>query len=377
MQMQKSIDIPVAFVHDYLLNMGGAERTLAAMKSLCEVSPVYTLLYDEHAVGEVFPRESVISSFLQKLPEFLRKRPRYLALLLPTAVESFDLRDFPVVISSSSAFAKGVVTRARTTHICYCHSPMRYAWDFAHEYQTDTTEKENMRLAVRMLQHYLRIWDRASADRVHAYIANSHAVARRIKKYYGRDATVIYPPVDTDMYRATDADDGYFLIVSRLSPYKRIDLAVRAFNKLQLPLVIAGSGPERKNLEALVESKAISFLGAVSEEKKRDLMECCTALIFPGEDDFGIVPVEAMAARKPVLAYRAGGVTETVIEGVSGEFFDDAMPEALADGVRRLRSNLRAYDRTYIRKHAEQFGIERFKKEFAVAVQNAYTARYD
>ena len=364
----------IAFVHDYLLNMGGAERVLRAMKSLWEEAPVYTLLYDEHAVGEAFPREGIIPSFLQKLPEFLRRRPRYLAPLLPTAIESFDLRDFPVVISSSSAFAKGVVTRARTMHICYCHSPMRYAWDFAHEYQTDTREKEHMRLAVRMVQHYLRMWDRAAADRVHAYIANSRAVASRIKKYYGRDAAVIYPPVDTEAYRTTGADDGYFLIVSRLVPYKRIDLAIRAFNKLQLPLVIAGNGPERKNLEALVESKAIAFLGAVSEEKKRELMERCTAFIFPGEDDFGIAPIEAMAAGKPVLAYRAGGATETIAEGVTGEFFDDPVPEVLADGVRRLRNNLHACDRAHIQKHAEQFSTERFRKEFAAAVKNAYTA---
>lgn len=358
----------IAFVHDFLLSYGGAERALFAMRGLFPDAPMHTLLYDEKRMGGTFPAEGVIPSFLQKLPKFLRERPRYLAALLPIAVESFDLRDFNLVISSSSAFAKGVITRAHTTHISYCHSPMRYAWDFTHEYQSDTREKRALRLPVRLLQHYLRLWDRAAADRVHHFIANSKTVAERIKKYYRRDATVIYPPVDVDAFRATGADDGYFLIVSHLAPYKRIAVAVQAFNKLQLPLVVAGEGPEFKRLQRFA-GKTVTLLGGVSEEKKRDLMERCTAFVFPGEDDFGIAPVEAMAAGKPVLALRRGGATETVIEGVTGEFFDDPVPEVLADGVRRLRENLNVYDRTRIRARAEEFRAERFEEEFLATVK--------
>lgn len=354
----------IAFVHDFLLHDGGAERTLHAMRSLYPEAPVFTLLYDEQAMSEVFPKEHVVPSFLQRLPRFLRNWPRYLAPLLPIAIESFDLRDYPVVISSSSAFAKGIVTRAHTTHICYCHSPMRYAWDFAHEYRADTREKRALRYPVSFLQHYLRIWDRAAADRVHHFIANSKTVAERIKKYYRREATVIYPPVDVDAYKVSKADDGYFLVVSRLTPYKRIDLAVHAFNKLQLPLVVAGTGPQRKTLERIA-GKTVKFLGHVSEQQKRDLVERSTALIFPGEDDFGITAVEAMAAGKPVLAYRAGGVTESVVESITGEFFDDAVPEVLADGVRRLRENLHGYNRAVIRARAEEFSRERFLREFS------------
>ncbi|MDO8558105.1 MAG: glycosyltransferase [bacterium] len=361
----------IAFVHDYLLNPGGAERVLGAMAGVFPEAPIHALLYDEEKIGHLFPKERVIISFLQRFPKFFQNRPKYLAPLLPIAAESFDLRDYELVISSSSAFAKGVVTRARTTHICYCHSPMRYAWDFTHEYQTDTREKRTIRFPVRLIQHYLRLWDRTAADRVHYFIANSKTVSARIKKYYRRDAAVIYPPVAVDAYRPTEAHDGYFLIVSRLVPYKRVDLAVQAFNKLQLPLVVAGDGVERKNLERIA-GPTVQFLGPVSEEKKSELMERCRAFIFPGEDDFGITAVEAMAAGKPVLAYRKGGVCETVIEGVTGEFFDDPAPEALADGVRRLRENLQSYDHALIRKRAEEFRTERFQKEFRAYLKNTF-----
>ncbi len=357
----------IAFVHDYLLNPGGAERVLGAMSGIFPEAPIHALLYDEERVGHLFPKEHVVTSFLQRLPRFFRSRPKYLAPLLPIAAESFDLRDYGLVISSSSAFAKGVITRAHTIHVCYCHSPMRYAWDFTHEYQSDTRQKRSLRFPVRFLQHYLRLWDRAAADRVHHFIANSQTVASRIKKYYRRDAKVIYPPVDVTSYRLTNADGGYFLAVSRLVPYKRLDLAVQAFNKLQLPLVIAGGGPERGKLERIA-GRTVKFLGEVPESEKRNLMEQCTAFIFPGEDDFGITAVEAMAAGKPVLAYRAGGVTESVVEGVTGEFFDDPVAEVLADGVRRIRENLSSYNPAQIRERAEEFRAERFQREFSAYV---------
>jgi glycosyltransferase involved in cell wall biosynthesis len=353
----------IAFVHDYLQYPGGAERVLSLMRTLYPEAPVFTLLYDEKRMEKFFPKELVVPSFLQRLPGFLRSNPRYLAPLLPIAVESFDLRDFPVVISSSSAFAKGVITRAHTLHICYCHTPARYLWDFTNEYRVDTREKRFFAAPVKIIQHYLRLWDRVASERVHYYIANSKAVAARIKKYYRREATVIYPPVNVSSYSVSRADGGYYLIVSRLVPYKRVDLAVAAFNKLQLPLVVAGDGPERKKLAGLA-GKTVSFVGEVTEKKKHDLIERCSAFIFPGEDDFGIAPVEAMAAGKPVLALRRGGAVETVAEGVSGEFFDDPVPEVLADGVRRLRENRKQYSPELIRRRAEAYSSERFLKEF-------------
>lgn len=362
--MTESLHQDVAFVHDFLLHYGGAERVLSQMQTVFPEAPIHTLLYDERGMGMPYPKEHVVPSFLQRLPGVLRRHPKYLAPLLPIAAESFDLRDFSVVISSSSAFAKGVITRAHATHICYCHSPMRYVWDFTHEYRSDTREKRALGFPVRMLQHYLRVWDRAAADRVHHFIANSQTVARRIQKYYRRDATVIYPPVDVNAFLPGREDDGYFLVVSRLAPYKRVDLSVRAFNKLRLPLVIAGDGPERQRLAALNESPKTVFLGAVTEERKRELMERCAAFIFPGEDDFGITAVEAMAAGKPVLALRRGGVTETVREGVNGEFFDDPVPESLADGIRRLRERIGGYNAAVIRRRAEEFSAEKFRTEF-------------
>lgn len=366
----------VALVHDYLLSLGGAERVLLAIAARFPGAPIHTLLYRPDTMALYFPPETIVPSFLQRLPSFLRHRPRYLSLLLPIAAESFDLRDYSLVISSSSAFAKGVITRARTIHVCYCHSPMRYGWDAAHAYPNDSRTNPALRPLARLTQHYLRLWDRAAAERVHEFAANSRTVAERIRKYYRRDAAVIYPPVDVDAYRVAGADDGYFLIVSRLVPYKRIDVAIQAFNKLQLPLVIVGEGPERKRLEGLAD-KHITFRGWQSEERKRELFERSSACVFPGEDDFGITAVEAMAAGKPVLAYRAGGVMESVVEGVTGEFFDDLTPEVLADGVRRLRRNKASYNPTLIRRRAEEFRRERFEREFTDFLRRVWSAHCD
>jgi glycosyltransferase involved in cell wall biosynthesis len=359
-----------AFVHDYLLSNGGAERTLGSIHELLPESPIYTFLYDEKKMGGQFAPEQVVTSFLQKFPGFLRRNHKYLAPLLPVAAESLDLRDYDLVISSSSAFAKGVITRSRTVHVSYCHSPMRYAWDFAHEYQKDTREKTDHRVSVMLLQHYLRIWDRSSSDRVTHFIANSKTVAGRIRKYYRRESEVIYPPVETQRFSVRGKDDGYFLVLSRLAPYKKADLAVKAFNKLQLPLVIAGSGPEEAGLKEIA-GKNVTFLGEVSEEKKKELLEHCIALVFPGEDDFGITPVEAMACGKPVLAFRRGGTTETIPEGVCGEFFDDPAAASLADGVRRVLEKIRTYDRMVIRRRAEEFDKSIFLSKMAAFLEKA------
>ena len=363
----------VALIHDYLIRFGGAEQVLLSLHRLFPKAPIYTLLYNEPTLKKIFSNESVDirSSFLQKVPEVLQKKYKYFLPLLPAIPETFNLRDFDLVISSSSAFAKGIIVRPQTIHICYCHNPMRFVWDYYHSYMSDQNFGLIKRSMSHLACHYLRMWDHNSSTRVDYYIANSKNTANKIKKYYRRDAKVIYPPVDTRCQMIDDRcqilgnvqnKGEYFLIVSQLAPYKRIDLAVSAFNKLSLPLIIIGDGPERKKLQKIAKNN-IQFLGFQSKEIVHQYYRDCKAFIFAGEDDFGIAPVEAMSYGKPVLAFRKGGAMETIIEGVTGEFFDDAYPEILADGVRRLMENYNNYSAEIIKQRASEFSEERFAKE--------------
>ncbi len=389
----------VALIHDFLIRFGGAERVLQALSEIFPEAPIYTLLYDEKKMGRFFPKEKIRTSFLQKFPKFLRNRYRYLLPFLPLAPETFDLRDFDLIISSSSSFAKGIVPRVNSLHICYCHNPMRFVWDYSHLYLKEQ-KKSLFNPFMKTVLHFLRIWDRNAAQRVDYFIANSKATQKRIQKYYRRESTVIYPPVEggsgsgffdtlagssgqlaqsSKNYpkgnQANFSADGlkshlpsperkkdYFLIVSQLTPYKKIDVAIMAFNKLKLPLVIIGEGPERKKLEKMAKEN-IKFLGWQADETLWQYYQNCTAFVFPGEDDFGISPVEAMGFGKPVLALSRGGALETVVEGVTGEFFEDPDPAVLADGVRRLRENLPNYNPEEIKKQAQKFNKERFIKE--------------
>ncbi len=363
----------IALVHDYLIRLGGAERVFLSLKKIFPQAETFTLLYDKKKMGKYFSGNRVNTSFLQGFPRFWRKRHKYLLPFLPTAPESIDLRDFDLVISSSSSFIKGVITRPKSIHICYCHSPMRFGWDAYANYVKQQRKGILTNLAIRLMMHYIRLWDRSAAKRVDYFIANSKATAQRIKKYYGKKSKVIYPPVDLGEEALENnnlSGKDYFLIVSQLTPYKRIDLAVDAFNKLELPLVVIGQGPERKNLEKMAR-KNIKFLGWQSDETTKKYFRNCRAFIFPGEDDFGIAPVEAMSYGKPVLAYRKGGAIETIIEGVTGEFFDDPATESLADGIRRLLINVNSYNPILIRKRAEKFSSERFEmeiKEFVLRI---------
>ncbi len=379
----------VALVHDYLIRFGGAERVLLNLKKIFKKAPVYTLLYNEKEMGRYFKGIDIRTSFLQKFP-LSCKYHRLLAPFIPSAVESFDLKEFDLVISSSSAFIKGLILRPKTLHICYCHNPSRFLWDYAHQYDG------GLSFWSKILFHYLRVWDKSSASRVDYFIANSKATARRIKKFYGREAKIIYPSVmmagsgycnnldpgeksegsrmNTAGFSTKDQNNNpgkdYFLVVSQLTPYKKIDLAIDAFNKLELPLVIIGDGRDRKRLQKMA-NKNIKFLGWQTDEVVKEYFKNCLAFIFPGEDDFGIAPVEAMSCGKPVLAYRKGGATETIIESITGEFFDDLAPEAIADGVRRIKMNFGNYSPLVIRKRAEKFSQERFEiaiKELVVEI---------
>ncbi len=359
----------VALVHDFLVKLGGAERVLKVLFEMYPKADIFTLFYDEKAVGDVFPKESVKTSWLQKLPKFLRKRYRFFTHKFPSAVENFDLESYDLVISSSTAFSHGIITTLKTKHICYCHSPMRYAWDWAGEYRVENEIKGIKKFLYAPLVKYLREWDFVACDRPDMYVANSENVQRRIKKYYKMDSEVIYPPVDIERFRVTEGNQDYFLVVSTLTPYKKIDLAVQMFNKIGRKLVIIGDGPHREYLERIAGDN-IEFLGFKSDDVVKEYMQNCRGFIFPGEEDFGIAPVEAMACGKPVLGYYRGGLSESVVPGKTGEFFYEPTVESMEDGLARLMYNEQFYKPHSIRRHASQFSREEFEKKMKRAVSH-------
>jgi len=347
----------IAIVHDWLTNMGGAERVILAFHEIFPDAPIYTSVYNPDKLPEEFRKMNIRTSFIQKLPKAKTKYNMYLPFM-PTAFEQFELSEYDVVLSSSSSCAKGVITRPDTLHICYCHTPMRYAWDFYHEYKENAPKWQKR--FIPFLMNYVRMWDRLSADRVDYFIANSSAVARRIKKHYRRDAAVINPPVNVDFYTPKDEDEDYFLIVSRLVEYKRIDIAVEAFNDLGLPLIIIGDGPEKSKLQRMAKGN-IKFLGRLPDEEVKGYYAKCRALIFPGEEDFGITPLEAQACGRPVIAFGKGGVLDSVIDGVTGLFFMEQNKESLKEAI--IKFNEMKFDKKVIRKHAEKFDVNVFKQK--------------
>ena len=350
-----------------LVKLGGAERVVKILLEMFPESKVFTLFYDEKKCGAVFPKDRIQTSYLQK---YVNLGIPYQLLIkkMPLAIESFDFSEYDLVISSSSAFAHGIITNLQTKHICYCHSPMRYAWDYTNEYKQEKGGKIKQFLISKIL-HQIRIWDQISADRPDFYIANSLNVQKRIKKYYHLDSEIIYPPVDLDRFQVTSEHQDFYLIVSALSAFKKIDLAVEAFNQTEKKLVIIGTGQEYKNLVRTANSN-IQFLGCKTDEEVVAYMQNCKALIFPGEEDFGITPVEAMACGKPVLGYGKGGLLETVIAGKTGEFFDKLSPDSLLAGLERLDQNYEQYNPQEICKQAEKFSKEKFRKEIINFINN-------
>lgn len=355
----------VALIHDYLTRLGGAERVLAALAEMFPKAPIYTILYDEEKTGAVFTKEKITASELQKLPYLLRKNPKYLLPFLPRAVEEWDFSKFDLVVSSSSAFAHGIITGTKTRHVCYFHSPMRFAWDWTHEYMKEQQRPGFIkRAAAAALLKKIRMWDQASSDRPDTAIANSEHVRRRIKKYYRRDSAVIYPPVDLSRFKISYESEDYFLIVSTLTPYKRIDLAIQLFNRIRRKLIIIGDGPQRKFLESIA-GDTINFLGFKDDLAIAEYLKNCRALIFPGEEDFGITPVEAMACGKPVLAFGEGGARETIIPGITGEFFREPSAASMEDGLGRLIKEEKNYNPEACRRQARQFSKEKFIDEMS------------
>jgi len=361
----------VALVHDWLVTLGGADRVLLALHDLFPRAPVYTTLYDPSRLPEAFRRIAVRPSWLQRLPG-AAARHRWLVPVMPLAVRAFDLRGYDVVISSSHACAKGVRVPRETLHICYCHTPMRYAWDLRAEYLEALPGLARPLAAAALWQ--LRRWDVATARGVDDFIANSAFVAARIRARYHREAVVIHPPVDVEFFSPDGAagDGGgeeFFLVVSRLVPYKRVDLAVEAFTRLGRPLVVVGDGPEAPRLRALA-GPTVRFAGEVSDVALRGYYRRCRALVFPGIEDFGLTPVEAQACGRPVIAYRAGGALESVREGATGIFFDVQSPQALVEAVRAFDG--RRFDPRLIRRHAEAFSRQRFQRRIAEFVEDAW-----
>lgn len=360
----------VALIHDFLLYYGGAEGTLKELAELYPNAPIYTLLAKGEVIKKNFPDAKICESFLSKSPNFLKNRHKYLFPLMPTAVETFNLRDYDVIISSSSAFAKGIVVKPKTIHVCYMHAPMRYVWDFNAEYLEQQKLKGKAKFATRMLLNYLRMWDRTSAERVDKFVANSQYTAERIKKYYRKSAIVIYPPVDTKKFKPSKENQGFFLTVGRLSPYKRTKLIVDVFTKLKLPLVVVGVGEEHEELKRITaDNPNIKLVGWVGDKKLRDLYQNARAFVCASEDDFNITAVEAMAAGKPVVALRKGGTRETVIEGVTGEFFDRPQMEIVADGIRRFIEREKNYNYQAISEHASQYDSQEFKQKINNLIQ--------
>ncbi len=364
----------LAIVCSWLNQYGGAERVLEVLHAMYPEAPLYTSIYRPEALPEAYRTWDIRPSFLNRLP-LVSRLPQGFLPLFPLGFESMDLRDYDVVLSVTSAFGHGVITPAETCHVCYCLTPTRFLWSY-HSY----IEREGLgrvaRLVLPPFLSGLRQWDRHAADRVDRFVAISRTVQRRIAKYYRREAPIIYPPVRTEGVFVgappTEDPEGYFLVVSRLVPYKRIDLAVAAFTALGLPLRVIGTGRDRAALEAMPGDN-VAFLGYVSDEEVRRQMAHCRALIFPGEEDFGLTPLEAMAAGRPVIAYRAGGALDYVEEGVTGALFDTPDPSALAEAVRRLDTY--RFDPDVLRRHAERFSEARFRQEMGAFLADAVASR--
>lgn len=353
-----------AVVHEWFEREAGSERVVQQLLTTIPNADVFALVdFMTDVQRERLLGRKVNTSFLQRLPGS-RKHFRHYLPLMPTAVEQFDLSEYDLVVSSNHAFAKGVLTRADQLHISYVHTPIRYAWDLYHEYLKEANLIRGVRSAlVRIVMHYVRMWDRLAADRVDAFIANSHYVARRIAKTYRRAAEVIYPPVDVDAFEMSETKEEFYLAASRVVPYKRMELIVEAFAAMpQRQLVVIGDGPGLDDLRKKAAANT-RLLGYQPFEVLADHMRRARAFVFAAEEDFGIIPVEAQACGTPVIAYGRGGSRETVVEGETGLFFPQQTVQSLCKAVDRFEQTERQFQADEIRKHAEQFRPERFRSQ--------------
>ncbi|MGB3297204.1 MAG: glycosyltransferase [Phormidesmis sp.] len=365
----------IAVVHEWLTSHAGSEKVVEQILRVYPNADLYSLVdfLPENLRGFI-QHKSVNTSFIQNLP-FAKRHFRSYLPLMPLAIEQFDLSAYDLIISSHHAVAKGVLTRPDQLHISYVHTPLRYGWELQHQYLRQAGLTHGLKSAfTRAVLHYLRLWDVASAHRADYYLANSHYVSRRIEKTYRRSAEVIYPPVDTQRFSQNCTNvprENFYLVVSRFVPYKRVDLAIAAFNQLGLPLVVIGDGDSRKALQKTAAPN-IRFLGKQPDKVVEDHMQRCKALIFPAEEDFGITPVEAQAAGAPVVAYAKGGQAETVLHERTGLLFSYQTVESLVHSVKRLHSTVDQFESATLKENAERFSTERFHRRFKNFVENAW-----
>lgn len=358
----------VALVADWMTNFAGAEQVLLSLSRIFPDSPIFTSVHVPEKMPQFVDRK-IHTSFLQKIP-FLRKKHQFLIKWMPLAFESLDLSDFDLVISSSHACAKGIITKPRTLHVSYCHTPLRLVWDDYHQYLHRYNLNPLIKNFLPKTLSELRIWDRLAADRVDYFVANSHFIKNRIKKYYRREAKVIYPPVQVDNFSISAESTGdFFLAVGRLVPNKQMDLLIAAFNEIGEKLIIAGDGVDYRRLKKMAH-KNIIFAGRVSDPDLLHFYQNCQAFVMPQEEDFGIAPVEAMACGRPVIAYKSGGAEETIIENKTGIFFLEQNKFALKEAVNKF-SRLK-FSPSRIREHALQFSESRFQKEMLKFLKEHY-----
>ncbi|MCU0569819.1 MAG: glycosyltransferase family 4 protein [Oculatellaceae cyanobacterium Prado106] len=360
-----------AVIHEWLVTYAGSERVVEQILSIYPEADLFSLVeFLPDALKDFIQHKSVQTSFIQKLPFANPKFRQYLPLM-PLAIEQFDLSAYDLVLSSNHAVAKGVITHPDQLHICYVHTPIRYAWDLQQDYLKGAKLNRGLRsFFVQMLLHYMRLWDFASASRVDHFIANSQFVARRIWKTYRRPAEVIYPPVAIDRFLPKTQRDDFYFILSRFVPYKRVDLVVEAFTRLGLPLVVIGDGSGWQRVQALAGPN-VQLLGHQPDAVVVDYMQRCKAFVFAAAEDFGIAPVEAQAAGAPVIAYGKGGVTETVIEGKTGVFFQEQTVESLMQAVQQFEQGASVFDPDLSRLNAERFSPECFCQKFSQYVDRA------
>ena len=348
-----------AIIHYWLVNMRGGEKVIEALLEIFPQADIYTHVYYPRAISDLINSKRIFTSYINRLP-FARKLYHLYMPLMPNALMDFNLQDYDIVISSESGPAKGVVPNPDAFHVCYCHSPMRYLWDMYHEYFNKT--KAFIRFFMKKMIPSLRVWDIASANLVDCFIANSNYVAKRIRRYYNREAIVINPPVDIEKYLTVDRKpDNYYLFFGQLTGYKRADIAIEACLKSGRKLVVAGAGAKKKDIKKYEKTGFVTFKGRVSNEEIGELFAGAKALLFPGIEDFGIIPVEANAAGCPVIAYRGGGVLETVKENVTGLFFDKQTPESLIEAMERFEKNEIIFqNRDEFINHVQQFSKKAF-----------------
>jgi glycosyltransferase involved in cell wall biosynthesis len=357
----------VALVHDYLNQAGGAEKVVEVFAEMFPGAPVYTSVYDRDSMPDVWKSLDVRTSFMQRISP----RMKYAKAMLPfypAAFELFDFSEYDLVLSSTTTFAKAVLTRPETCHICYCNNPTRLLWMY-HEYLRFERLPPGARGLLPMITSPLRVWDFAAAQRPDYFVAGSYNASRRIAKYYRRESDVVQPPIDASLFCQSDRHDDYFLVVSRLQAYKRIDLAVEACNRLGLPLLVIGTGPDEARLRRLA-GPTVRFLGRVPDEDVRSAFAHCRALIFPGEEDFGLTPLEAQASGRPVIAYARGGALETVREGDTGLLFREQTVESLTETLEAFRDD--DFDGLSLRRHALKFDKHAFKSKLFSVIERRY-----